>query len=92
VNRSVFRRKSFCRKNLREKTDFLNAFNVIWPVQSRRQKYLASSPPQIKSISVAVPPHSEGRFANVTDAGRDAVDATARLTGDANADGEVVWS
>jgi hypothetical protein len=29
---------------------------------------------------------------NVINAGRDAVDATARLTGVANADGEVVWS
>jgi hypothetical protein len=29
---------------------------------------------------------------NVTSAGRDAVDAEARETGDANADGEVVWS
>jgi hypothetical protein len=43
-------------------------------------------------MSLAVPSHSEGRFANVTDAGRGAVDATARLTGDANADGEDVWS
>jgi hypothetical protein len=36
--------------------------------------------------------HSEGRFANVTNAGRGAVDVAARLTGDANADGEDVWS
>ena len=43
-------------------------------------------------ISINVPSHSEGRFANVTDAGRDAVDADARLTGEAEADGEVVWS
>jgi hypothetical protein len=47
---------------------------------------------QITSISSAILFHSEGRFANVTDAGRGAVDATARLTGDANADGEDVWS
>jgi hypothetical protein len=40
----------------------------------------------------AIPSQSEGRFANVTDAGRGAVDAEARLTGDANADGEDVWS
>ena len=40
----------------------------------------------------AVPFHSEGRLAIVTDAGRDAVDAAARLTNGAEADGEVVWS
>jgi len=35
---------------------------------------------------------SEGRFAIVTDAGRDAVDVDALLTNGAEADGEVVWS
>jgi hypothetical protein len=34
----------------------------------------------------------EGRFAIVTDAGRDAVDAGSTLTNGADADGEVVWS
>ena len=34
----------------------------------------------------------EGRFAIVTDAGRDAVDADALLTNGAEADGEDVWS
>jgi hypothetical protein len=34
----------------------------------------------------------EGRFAIVTDAGRDAVDVEAPLTNGAEADGEVVWS
>jgi hypothetical protein len=34
----------------------------------------------------------EGRFAIVTDAGRDAVDVDAPLTNGAKADGEVVWS
>jgi len=92
ADRSALRHKNFVEKALRAKTDFLSAFSVIWPVQSSSRKYLASPPAQIKSISFAVPPHSEGRFANVTNAGRDAVDATARLTGDANADGEDVWS
>jgi hypothetical protein len=36
-------------------------------------------------------PH-RGALRNVTNAERGAVDATARLTGVANADGEVVWS
>jgi hypothetical protein len=34
----------------------------------------------------------EGRFAIVTNAGRDAVDVAAPLTNGAQADGEVVWS
>ena len=34
----------------------------------------------------------QGRFAIVTNAGRDAVDAAVSLTNDAKADGEVVWS
>jgi len=59
---------------------FLIIRNYYWPQT------------QITSISPAILFHSEGRFANVTDAGRGAVDATARLTGDANADGEDVWS
>jgi hypothetical protein len=39
----------------------------------------------------AVPSH-RGALRNVTDAGRDAVDADALLTNGAEADGEVVWS
>ena len=35
---------------------------------------------------------TKGRFAIVTDAGRDAVDAEAPITNGAEADGEVVWS
>jgi hypothetical protein len=40
----------------------------------------------------AVPPLLEGRFAIVTDVGRDAVDAAALLTNSTDADGKVVWS
>jgi hypothetical protein len=61
-------------------------------VQPRAQKYYASVLAQITFISAAVPSHSEGRFAIVTNAGRDAVDADALLTNGAEADGEVVWS
>jgi hypothetical protein len=62
----------------------------------------ALSSPSIKNIPIfrstksllyllsSRPP--EGRFAIVTDAGRDAVDADALLTNGAEADGEVVWS
>ena len=67
---------------------------MVWSgaVQPHVQKYSDFQKTQITSISPAILFHSEGRFANVTDAGRGAVDATARLTGDANADGEDVWS
>jgi hypothetical protein len=34
----------------------------------------------------------EGRFAIVTNAGRDAVDVAVSLTNGTQADGEVVWS
>src|SRR6266851_6439348 len=62
------------------------------PVQPPLQKYSAFPVGQIISTSSPVPSHSEGRFAIVTDAGRDAVDADALLTNGAEADGEVVWS
>jgi hypothetical protein len=66
---------------------------MIWPVQSCVQKDSASRLPQIKSISSAVPPPYEGRFAIVTDARRDAMDAgsAARRTA-LDVDGKVVWS
>ena len=47
---------------------------------------------QIFGLQPGRPVPSEGRFAIVTNAGRDAVDAAAPLTNGANADGEVVWS
>jgi hypothetical protein len=47
---------------------------------------------QITFISAAVPSHTEGRLAIVTNAGRDAVDAEAPLTNGVDADGEVAWS
>jgi hypothetical protein len=60
------------------------------------------SSPSRKNISVFPKPKSsymssrpaslEGRFAIVTDARRDAVDADAPITNGAEADGEVVWS
>jgi hypothetical protein len=62
------------------------------PVQPFAQKYSCIRLTRLESISLTILSHSEGRFANVTDVGRDAMDAAARETGDANADGEVVWS
>jgi hypothetical protein len=60
-------------------------------VQPCLQKYFYS--PQGKSLLHPMPSRpSEGRFAIVTNVGRDAVDADALLTNGAEADGEVVWS
>jgi len=54
---------------LRIKTILLNSINVIWAVQSCLQKYSASRLPQITSRTLAIPSHTEGRFAIVTDVG-----------------------
>jgi hypothetical protein len=78
-------------KPLRAKTNFPSVFNVIRLAQRSRKRFRFTFL-KIRNTSLTILSHSEGRFANVTDAGRAAVDATARLTGDANADGEDVWS
>jgi hypothetical protein len=52
----------------------------------------ASHRPQISGLRAAVPFRQEGRFAIVTNAGRDAVDVDAPTTNGVDADGEVVWS
>ena len=44
------------------------------------------------SYMICRPVPLEGRFAIVTDAGRDAVDADASITNGTKADGEGVWS
>jgi hypothetical protein len=53
-----------------------------------------NSPCALTQIRRICPPSrpTKGRFAIVTDAGRDAVDVDAPLTNGAEADGEVVWS
>jgi hypothetical protein len=63
-----------------------------FPVQPLLQKY--SDFPKAKSGVYPLPsrPSQQGRFAIVTDVGRDAMDADALLTNSAEADGEVVWS
>jgi hypothetical protein len=55
---------------LRARRNLLKRINLICPVQPHLQKYFPSLLTQIKSISLAVPPHTEGRFAIVTDVGR----------------------
>ena len=50
-------------------------------------------PPHSNQLYIAaVPSQTEGRLAIVTNAGRDAVDASGALDDSADADGEVVWS
>jgi len=44
------------------------------------------------ALLIRHPAPTEGRFAIVTDAGRDAVDVAVSLTNGTQADGEVVWS
>ena len=54
---------------LRAQRDLLRQFKLIPPVQSCLQKDIRSRLTQITSISPAVPPPFEGRFAIVTDVG-----------------------
>src|SRR3954451_20467933 len=63
------------------------------PVQPCFEKYFAFSETQIRCIDGASCPGEEGRFAIVTNAGRDAVDAVVSIRRTMlAADGEVVWS
>ena len=59
-----------------QKAVLLKRINVIWSVHSHLQKYFRSSPKQITSL-VAPSRSSKGRIAIVTDAERDAVDASS---------------
>jgi hypothetical protein len=61
-------------------------------VKPLMKKYSDFQKSQISFITFAVPPQTEGRCATSRNVERDAVDAEARLTGEARADGEVVWS
>src|ERR1700674_350218 len=54
---------------MRLKKKFSCGINAILPVQSCLKKYFPSRFPQITSIFRAIPSHSEGRFAIVTDVG-----------------------
>jgi hypothetical protein len=48
---------------------FSFGFKLIWVVQSLAQKYSGSLLTQITSISAAIPTHTKGRFAIVTNVG-----------------------
>jgi len=49
---------------------FSFAFKLIWVVQSPSQKYSGSLLTQITCISLAIPAHTKGRFAIVTNVRR----------------------
>jgi hypothetical protein len=55
--------------DLRAKTNLSNRINLIWVVQSFPQKYSGSLLTQITCISLAIPAHTKGRFAIVTNVG-----------------------
>jgi hypothetical protein len=72
--------------------NFPNRFKLIMPCPVVARKiFLFPSDPNHRLIP-SHPVPKEGRFAIVTDVGRDAVDAVALLTNSAKADGEVAWS
>jgi hypothetical protein len=54
---------------LRVEDNLLNGIKLIWVVQSPLQKYFAFRLTQISCISLAVPAHTKGRFAIVTNVG-----------------------
>jgi hypothetical protein len=68
----------------------LKRIKVIWGVQSSLQKYFRSLLRQITCLLLAIPAHTEGRFAIVTDVGQGT--RAAPKTRALPADGEVVWS
>jgi hypothetical protein len=49
--------------------NLLKWINLIWAVQCPSQKYSGSLLTQITSISAAIPTHTKGRFAIVTNVG-----------------------
>jgi hypothetical protein len=63
---------------VRAQLKFANAIKVILPVQPCPQKYFASHATQISGLCGRSRP-LQGRFAIVTDAGRDAVDIDSAL-------------
>jgi hypothetical protein len=78
--------------DLHEKTNFLKPIKLFLSVQSRLKKYSGFPKAQITFISPLSRP-TRGALAIVTDAGRDAVDASGASDESAFlADGEVVWS
>ena len=78
---------------LRAGDELSNRIKLMLPVQSWPQKYFRSLLTRLTHTSFAIPAHTEGRFAIVTDVGQgmrwtQAAPKTRALP----ADGEVVWS
>jgi hypothetical protein len=69
LSSAVHRRDSSGQSALRAQPDLLNWINVMLPVQSSLQKYFRSLLTQITCISLAIPAHTKGRFAIVTNVG-----------------------
>jgi hypothetical protein len=63
---------------MRLNSNFVNRFKLIWVVGSLCTNILLSENQKLCSLP-AVPPRQEGRFAVVTNVGRDAVDAVVSL-------------
>jgi hypothetical protein len=80
-------------RHLRAQTNFSNAINVIWVVQSSAKKYSASHVGQITLTSSPRLTRQEGRIAIVTKRGMgcDGRDGSARRTPQV-AYGKAVWS
>ena len=78
-------------RRLRVWPNFPNRFKLICPVQSSRKKIIRFTSDPNHRLIHSHPVPTEGRFAIVTNVGRDAVDAKALLTNSAQADGDVVW-
>src|SRR5450759_2007106 len=89
-DRRIYELTAWSGNRLRARRNLLKRINLICPVQPHLQKYSPSLLTQIKSISLAVPSHTEGRFAIVTDVGRGLRWTRGALqTNGADADGEV---
>jgi hypothetical protein len=72
---------------------FVNQIKLIWAVQLPSQKYFAFHRRQISGFSAAIPLPARGALRDRHERWvRNAMDATARETRRAKADGEVVWS
>jgi hypothetical protein len=69
-----------------------DGLNRQFPVKARTQKYSDLQNPQISLYLPPSRPFGKGRFAIVTNAGRDAVDAEVSQTYGTKADGKAVWS
>ena len=76
AQRTLVKRHQSRAGGLRVTANLLNRLRLMLPVQSRRKKYFASGVGQI-TFTIRAFCSSKGRFAIVTNAGRNAVDVDA---------------